>query len=59
MNVVVARISIAAANSGAGQEESKDGNGPSEQIQMSSLTDAVLDNEVVPLSSLEMVSHLM
>ena len=59
MNVVVLPKKDAAANHGAGQEEPKDGNGPSEKIQMSSLANAVLDNEVIPISSLEMVSHLM
>jgi hypothetical protein len=59
MNVVVAAKKDAAANHGAGQEEPKDGNGPSENVQMSSLANAVLDNEVIAISSLEMVSQLM
>jgi len=52
-------IQSAAANPGAGQEEPKDGNGPSETIQMSSLANAALDNDVAPISSLEAVSDLM
>ena len=55
----IPKVTGAAANPGAVEEESKYDNGPVEPNQVSSLAGATSSSDVVPISSYEMVSHLM